>query len=254
MNLDALVHPKESVYFIISLIVSLIICLSLIFSIVGIMYIVIGALISLMVHGLLIGSLKGNGIRLSESQFPEAYRFAQELSKQMGLDTVPEIYIIQSGGVLNAFATRFLGRNFVVIYSNVLELAYEQGEDALAFVVGHELAHHKRGHLSKRWMILPSTFIPFLPQAYSRACEYTCDRISAHFQPVGAEKGLLVLAAGTKLYNKVNIAEYKQQSATATGFWVWLAEILATHPNLPKRLKALKPVSSPVSDAAMIST
>ena len=109
----------------------------------------------------------------------------------MELNPVPAIYVLQAGGLLNAFATRFLGRSFVVIYSDVLELAYMKGEAELAFVICHELAHIKRKHLAWRWFLYPSMLIPFLGAAYSRACEYTCDRFGAHYRPDGALGGFL---------------------------------------------------------------
>lgn len=75
--------------------------------------------------------------------------------------------------------------------------------------------------------------------AYSRYCEYTCDRIGAYYQPEGATSGLLVLAAGKKLYRDVNLQEFISQAENERGFWVWLSEIISTHPNLPKRIRAL---------------
>lgn len=73
---------------------------------------------------------RGNGIRISEKQFPEVYQLAQQSATKMKLERMPSIYIIQAGGVLNAFAVRFLGSNHVVIYSEIFALALEQGDDA----------------------------------------------------------------------------------------------------------------------------
>ena len=237
--MEFLVHPKEKVYFTISLIVSVICYLVLIFSGLGIVYLVVGIILSLIGHGLFIGHLKGNGICVSENQFPEIHRLTQQLANQMQLHPTPSVYVLQAGGLLNAFATKFLGRNFVIIYSDVLELAYEKGESALAFVICHELAHIKRNHLKWHWLLFTSMFIPFLGAAYSRACEYTCDRFGAYYQPDGATLGLLALAAGKKLYRNVNLQEYINQAENERGFWVWFSEIISSHPNLPKRLKAL---------------
>ena len=91
--------------------------------------------------------------------------------------------------------------------------------------------------------------IPFLFHAYSRACEYTSDRFGAYYQKEGSYSGILVLAAGKKLYNYVNPDEFLQQAQTDRGFWVVLSELLSTHPNLPKRFQAIhhfnnKPSSS----------
>lgn len=234
-----LVTRKERVYFGISLVISLLAYLFLVVSIIGILYIAIGAIIAVIVHGLFIGRIRGNGIRVSENQFPEVYQIASQLADQMGLNPMPAIYVLQAGSLLNAFATKFLGRSFVVIYSDVLELAYAKGESELAFVICHELAHIKRKHLTWRWLLYPSMLVPFLGTAYSRACEYTCDHFGAHYRPDGAVGGLLVLASGKKLYRNVNPQVFSNQADTKHGFWVWFSEVLSTHPNLSKRVNAL---------------
>ncbi len=237
--MDFLVYPKEKVYFVISLVFSIILYLLLLISIIGLFYILIGALIGLILQGLLIGNLRGNGVRVSEDQFPEVYRIASDLAQKMQMD-LPAIYIIQAGGMLNAFATKFLGRSFVVIYSDIIELAYEEGEQELAFILAHELAHLKRKHLTYRMLLYPSMIIPFLAPAYSRACEYTCDRFGAYYQPKGSAKGLLILSAGKKLYQRMNIDRFGRQALEENGFWVSFTEILGTHPNLPKRVNAVR--------------
>ncbi len=143
---------------------------------------------------------------------------------------------MQSGGMLNAFATKFLGRNFVIIYSDVLELAYKEGEPAVAFIIAHELAHIKRKHLTWRGLLYPAMLVPLLGPAYSRACEYTSDLIAAQLVPEGAIQGLTVLATGKRLYQKLNILEVINQSEEESGFWIWLSEKFSNHPNLIKRI------------------
>src|SRR5437667_10905396 len=72
--MDALVHPKERLYFWVSLVVSLLLYVLLIVSIIGLFYIAIGVVIGVVVHGLLIGHLKGTAVRMSERHFPEVRR------------------------------------------------------------------------------------------------------------------------------------------------------------------------------------
>jgi Zn-dependent protease with chaperone function len=163
---------------------------------------------------------------------------AEEHSRRLNMET-PDIFVLQAGGILNAFATRFLGRNFVILYSDVLALATQKGERAVSFVLAHELGHVKRKHMTRRALLYPAMVFPFLGGAYSRACEYTCDRLGNALQPDGSVDGLLVLAAGRDLYTQVNSAEYSNQRETETGFFVAFSEILSTHPNLPKRVAAL---------------
>lgn len=203
------------------------------------MFVVLGFII----HALFIGHIRGNAVRVSPSQFPRLYALAAKQSELLGI-AVPDIYVMQAGGALNAFATRLLRRHFVVLYSDVVELALERGEAALSFVLAHELGHVHRKHLVRRWLLYPSLFVPFLRSAYSRACEYTCDRIGAYCAPDGARDGLRVLAAGKRLYLEVDQQEYLRQAQNERGFWVWYAEVVSSHPNLPKRLAAVGPHST----------
>lgn len=248
-------HPKENFYFTTKLIVTILFYSCIIAMIVSIetekfasflpiiIYAGIFTLYFLFRHGILIGYLKGNAIRVSGNQFPEVYKIAESQSKKLGLSETPSIYILQAGGLLNAFATRFFGNDFVVIYSDILETAYEQGNKVLEFIVAHELGHIQREHSAKRLLLFPSVMIPFLNSAYSRACEYTCDRIGYALCPEGATTGMLVLAVGKHLHSKINIDEFLLASQTERGFWKWFAEIVSTHPNLPKRIAAFNTIA-----------
>lgn len=250
------VHSKENLYFTIKLIVTIIFYLAIVALVASveaekftafipiIIYFGIFALYFFFRHGILIGYLKGNAIRVSENQFPEVYTLAKNQSEKLGLYKMPSIYILQAGGLLNAFATRFLGSDFVVIYSDILETAYEQGNKALEFIVAHELGHIKRKHCTKRLLLFPSFIVPFLNSAYSRACEYTCDRIGYSLCPEGSISGMLTLAAGKRLHSKINVEDFLLKSQIEHGFWKWFAEIISSHPNLPKRISEFKSFSN----------
>lgn len=242
-----LVYPRERVYYALVVVVSLavygvlgMVALSqLEFAISVVFYGMLFALIGLVSHGLSLGGLRGNGIRVSERQFAVLHGMVQDHSRRLGLSVAPDVYVLESGGHLNAFATRFLGRNFLVVYSDVLELALAEGEAAVSFIIGHELGHFWRGHLKRRWLTLPGRFTPYLGSAYSRACEYTCDRVGAYCRPEGAIQGLVVLAAGKRLHPEVDVRVFAAQAVTDRGFWVRRAELLSSHPHLPKRVAAL---------------
>lgn len=248
--LGEMVHPKERLYFWLCVVISVLLYAWLIIVIVRVaeagvvlFYVIAFGLLGFLIHALFVGHIRGNAVRLSPRQFPDLYEVASKHSATLGIST-PDIYLMQAGGVLNAFATRFLRRHFVVLYSDVVELALEKGVAALGFVLAHELGHVQRKHLKRRWLLYPSLFVPFLRSAYSRACEYTCDRIGSYCEPGGARDGLLVLAAGKRLYRDVDAREYMRQIESERGFWVWYAEIISSHPNLPKRLAAVEPYSS----------
>ncbi|HCL56618.1 MAG TPA: peptidase M48 [Spirochaetia bacterium] len=250
------IHPKEEIYFIFSIMWSLIFYYGLVQFIYSLnqisdsvatrtlirLYVTyIGLIIIYIVFykGFLVGYIRNNAVRIHSAQLPEIYEIFKEIASKMGFRKVPELYVLQSGGVLNAFAARFWGKNMVVIYSDILETAYEDGRETTAFILAHELAHLKRFHTTKMLLLFPAKFFPFLMPAYKRGCEYTCDRAGFEIEPVGARKGLLLLAGGKKLYSKIKVDEFVKQSKEARGFWSWFSKSASTHPPLPKRLSNL---------------
>lgn len=246
MHSSQIQSPREVVYFVISLLFSISIYIAAAVSIIGIGIALIVFAVIFYLQLVMLGSIRGNGVRIHQQQFPDVYARVQVLSKEMGLKKVPDIFVVQSEGALNAFATRFLGRDMVVLYSEVFELAREQGQEELDFILAHELAHVKRRHVWKNLLILPSTFIPFLSQAYSRSCEYTCDRHATYViqNPEAARRALTLLGIGKKTFREVNETAYMQQIETESNGAVWLSEILSTHPLLPKRVQAISVFSN----------
>lgn len=238
-NINDLVDSRERVLFPIVAIASVIVLIASLVSMIAIPYIVFFIFLGYLLRGFFIGSLKQNAIKITDNQFGDIYKMVKDFSSQLKLETIPEIYIIQSGGALNAFVMRFLSRNFVVIYSDILCLAYEEGEEAVKFVIAHELAHIKRRHISKMFWTSMGHIIPFLGSAYSRACERTCDSIAAHLAPSNPAQGILVLLAGKKLHSKVNISELIKTANEEIGFWSGWAELISSHPTLSSRLKRM---------------
>jgi Zn-dependent protease with chaperone function len=232
---------SEKILFGILAFFSIVLYMILIFTIVGLLYVIPVFIFMFISKGIFIGNIKGNAVKLSHNQLGDIYNEYKQMAKQMGFDEVPDIYLIQGGGLLNAFATRFVGRNFVVIYADVLELAYKQGIDEVKFILAHELGHLKANHLKYRWLVQLSIFlIPLLGYAYLRACEYTADRYGAYYSPNGALKGLILLAAGKDLYNRIDIDELLKEAREDKSFWVNFSELFSTHPCLVKRIEAVK--------------
>jgi Zn-dependent protease with chaperone function len=201
-----------------------------------------------------VSHVRGNAVRLGPDQFPELHERVTLLAQRMGLERVPEAYLMQAGGSLNAFATRFLRSNMIVLFSDLLEQCGDN-EAARDMIIAHELGHIRAGHLRWRWLIAPSLIVPFLGMALSRAREYTCDRIGAAGagDRDGALLGLTILAAGGRYAPLVNREAFvAQRAAFATG-WMTIGEWLSSHPPLAKRMVAIDPslgVGRPASSAA----
>lgn len=242
---ENMVHPNEKAFYTISLIISIIIYLMLVVSIVGILYILLGLVIFLIMHGLSMAYIRSNGVKLTAQQFPQIYQTATKVARDMKIEQLPDFFIVQSGGILNAFATRFLGRNFVVLYSDIVELIKDDHEEELMFVIAHELAHIERRHITKQLLIFPAQWVPFLGNAYSRACEYTCDKMASAYinNSAAAVRALMVLAIGRTLFKDVNVEDYLFEAKKETGFFIWLSEMLSTHPPLPKRIQEIEDIN-----------
>ena len=238
---NQLVHPKENIYFALTALFSIICYLYLLITIIGIVIIAFIILIPLFFHGLSMASIRRNGVRISERQFPDIYGKSAALAREMGLEKMPSIYVMESSGFLNAFATRFFGKNMVVVYSEIFDLSEEGKEDQLLFVLAHEFAHLKRRHVLVNMLLMPAMYMPFLGEAYLRGCEFTCDRYAAYYTGnlESSKEALTMLAIGKKLAPKVNQAAFIEQIREESGFFSWLSERLSSHPDLPKRLNAL---------------
>ncbi|MFB1083399.1 M48 family metallopeptidase [Jeotgalibacillus sp. JSM ZJ347] len=247
MNHQGIKSERETVYFILSAIFSVLIYIVAAVSIIGIGIALAVLAVVLFTNALMLGSIRGNGVRVSERQFSDVYERTVVLSNEMGLKKVPDFFVIQSEGALNAFATRFFGRNMIVVYSEVFELARQNGQEELDFIIAHELAHIKRNHIWKNILVLPAQLVPFLSQAYSRSCEYTCDRHAAYQvgNATAAKRALTLLGVGKVMYHEVNEDAYLEQIHSESNGAVWLSEVLSTHPLLPKRILSVERFMNP---------
>ena len=208
---------------------------------VGIVLMPVIMIISHVLDGISLGRMRGNGIKITSEQFPEVFEAVHNLAASLGMPTAPEAYVINKHGVLNACAKRYHQRDYVIVYTDVLELAYSFGESELAFVISHELAHIQCGHLKRKWIDFPAKLVPFLGQALSRAREYTCDRIAQELVPEGASMGLVALSVGTKLFRRINLKALYAQQDSVEDFWSWFSEVISSKPHLNSRIRALAP-------------
>ncbi len=201
----------------------------------------------LFLHLLGTAAIRINSIKVGPSQFPEIWASMIKISSKIGLQNPPDMYILNFGGELNAFAARIISRKILVIYSDLADALIEtKDQRQLDAVITHELAHHALNHTHfYNWFLGPAGFIPLLGSALSRAREYSSDRVmKALIQDEEVcERALIKLVSGKRLGNLVNISEYTAQVKTEKGFFVWLAEGMSSHPHLPKRILALKQIN-----------
>lgn len=242
-----LVYKNERSLFVVMLVLSLVVWAGLVagmgWAVLG--YALMFFLIYCFAQSALISYLKGNAVRITADQFPDLDGQINACCHKLGLERAPDAYLLQMGGSLNAFATRFLGRDFLVLYSDVVDGLHDN-PDALNFYIGHEIGHIKRKHLSWGTVLLPASILPLIGAAYSRAREYTCDRhgLAACEQPVNAEFGMAALAAGGKRWRTMNNNAFIEQSRETEGFWMSFHELVGDYPWLVKRMAALRALAA----------
>jgi len=237
-----MVYKNEKPLFGIALGLSLIVWIALVIGTVGIALIwgLIFFLIYLFAQSSFISYIKGTGVKISAHQYADLHRRLVECANKLGLDEVPDCYVLRTD-TFNALATKFLGQHFVVLFSDVVD-ALKDDPDALNFYIGHELGHIHRKHLQWSFWLAPGKFLPLLGAAYSRACEYTCDRygLACCESPVAAQRGLLAIGAGDSRFLTTDVDRYIEQSQHTNEFWMSFHELTGTYPWLIKRTAAVK--------------
>lgn len=193
------------------------------------------------VRGQLYARQRVNGVRITERQFPEAYRMVAEAAAAFRMRRVPEAYVVLGNGELNAFASGHGFRRYVAVTSDLFEVGDRLADaDTLRFVIGHEVGHIAAGHTSfwRQFGISVANVIPGVGTSLSRAQEYTADNHAHAFCPEGMQ-GLRVLAAGKYLYPAVDFHDIADRARTDTGFFVLLVNLLSSHPVNTFRFAAL---------------
>ena len=190
-----------------------------------------------------------NGVEVSENQLPELFEVYKELGTTMGftadsgISALPRLYVINGNGTMNAYASKCqLSTGYVVIYSDLLDVIYENNDFEIAkFILAHELGHIKCGHVNTwRLIFSPISSLVFLHKSISRAQEYTADRVAGYYALEGAH-GLMALYAGKHIYKRISRdAYFESVEKHRNGFWLAISNILADHAVGFRRMHAVK--------------
>lgn len=153
---------------------------------------------------------------------------------------------------LNAYTFGFSQPRAVVLYSSLLQV---MDEDELKFIIGHEMGHVALGHTWWNTLLGGMAGVPvgmgaavllsFAFRWWNRACEYSSDRagLLACGNPAKAITALVKLVAreaDTPQEVAMVLQALDRQDDSLGNV---LAETLATHPMLIKRINAIKEYS-----------
>jgi len=254
IDIDNLRHEKEKTYYIVKLVFSCIFWFFLVF----LPLIFSGALFFLMIPAMIIvpfivlsiwlGSLSlkavlyGNSVKVNSLQFPHLHNISNDYAIKLGLQSTPEMFICNSNGLINAMAIRAFSKRYVILMSSMVDLMQSgKNNDAISMIIGHEVAHHAAGHTNfwKNLFLIPGSLVPFLGAAYSRACEFTADRIGLVLTNnlEESQHALVALALGSeRLFQKSNIPEFCNQENDIPDFVGFVQKIFSGHPRITKRV------------------
>jgi Zn-dependent protease with chaperone function len=236
--MDELVYPRERTLATLTLVLGVIAWILLIVGTFGLAlaFLAFGFLVYLFSQSALIAHIKGNGVELSERQFPDLFAQYSHCCEHLKLTQRPRAYVMNGNGVLNAFATKFLGATYVVLQSSVVD-AMADNPDGVRFYIGHELGHLRMRHISGHLLRWPILWLPILGAAYSRAKESTCDRHGAACSstPLNGARALAALSAGAGRWKALDADAYLRQAQQEPGFWMSFHEIIAGYPWVAKR-------------------
>ncbi len=233
-----LVYKNEKKLFAIAVVISAIAWLVLIGVTFGIalLYLLLGFLVYLFAQSAFISYLKGTGVKVTETQYPDLHARLVKCCGKVGQEKLPELYLLRTD-FFNALATRFLRRDFVVLFTDVVD-ALEDKPNALDFYIGHEVGHIHRKHLVWGWFLFPALMLPLLGTAYRRAEEYTCDRYGTACCDSEEDvcAAIATIAAGDTRWKTINTDAYLSQVAETKGFWMSFNELTSDYPWLTKRM------------------
>ena len=207
-----------------------------------IVYGLMAALVIWIMSGVYRATAFGNMTLLGPDQFPQLHAMVAAGAEELGLKPAPAAFLYNSNGLFNAFARRLLGGRYVFLTSALVEA---DDDEQVRFVIGHELGHHSAGHLNPWINVLkmPAYAVPFLAPAYSRAREYTCDRIGAYVSKdlAASRSSLQMLGCGCRRLNAtMNCETFMAQEALVPPVFGFLTEIFRSHPRLTRRALALR--------------
>lgn len=185
--------------------------------------------------------LIGNTLQVSERQFEDIYKVAQDNAKDLNIK-MPRIFIVQDP-YLNAFTIGFKSPYAIVLTSSLVE---SLTKDEIDFVIGHEMGHIKFGHSKILSFISPlGKDIPFVSWLYAfwqRKAEYTADRVGffvvKEIRPTIS--AMLKMTVGKKLSTLIDIEGIIEQiEESRDGILSRTGELLLTHPYVTNRIRAL---------------
>ncbi len=196
--------------------------------------------------------LLAKSTRVSPQSAPELIPVIEANTARLQVEPV-NIFIVPSNR-LNAYTFGMDSPKAVVLYSALFKV---MDQDEIQFVLGHEMGHVKLGHTWLNTLVGGMSGIPSSTSAgiimelafrwWNRACEFSADRagLLACAKPSKAVTALIKLEAGAAGRTQAGLQTAIQHIEGEDDQLVNnLAELLASHPMIIKRIDKLREYAS----------
>jgi hypothetical protein len=180
----------------------------------------------------------GDSVRVSDCQLPELQQILLALCRQINVSPIPELYVSKSAIEDYAYSYSSLldKRTIIVLNAEMFEHQIEDTADIATFLIAREIGRIRLGHT--HWLYDVVYTIPVLCNPLRHASTLSHDRYAVWLAP-DSVRGLIAMAAGHKLYKKVDLGELLRQINGYSTLAARIATITRRCPVLAIRLREL---------------
>ncbi len=195
--------------------------------------------------------LLGRSVKVNRRQFPKLHNLVVECARELDI-ALPTVYVAKNLASLNAGTYGTDDEAFIVINSALVD---RFDDDELKFVIGHECGHIQNNHVVYRtaaeflaqgvisivkWAAIPARVAL---NSWSRRGEVTCDRaglVCCRDEDAALRAMMKVALGSQKLFEELDLEEYLDQLDDLEEGVGRFQEYFASHPYMPKRIRAMK--------------
>ncbi len=197
-----------------------------------------------------VATIRGSAVKVGPGQLPQLDLRVRELCQRMGLEQVPDVYVVRDAGASEVEPLCVFGERILLVDVDLVDPA--RAPHTRDFCIAHELAAFRADQLRWRGLLAPGLWVPCLGAAYLRACVYTRDRyaqLATGFDRDTLARSFVESAMGTRALGASaqtppDPAAWLAQRADLETIWSTLGEWLSSTPTRVRRLQNLDLVDS----------